>query len=171
MSNHQNEGIMPRKSMILVALLLLSMVPAFAQDSPDQFIGAGASYNGYSAEKFAINGLYAKKLADKTYSFTFVDVISKTNDPFTVTPMVTTGFARELVKIGAMPIYGTTGIGIAAGGRQDASGTNVGWAWTAGFAPSLGLGKNWHMLPNVRVVKASITEWQGIFGVILGWGK
>jgi hypothetical protein len=149
-----------------------------AQDSPDQFVGAGASYNAYASPNVSINGLHAKKIkgiSENTYSFTFLDLISSTEKPFTVTPVITPGIAQELFKLGELPIYGTTGLGVAIGQDQDklTTGSTVGWAWTAGFASSIAISKDhsWKILPHVRVIKSNLTDWQLIFGGIIGWGK
>lgn len=157
--------------MVIIGFLVLSSItlPIInAQEAPVQFFAAGLAYNGYATPNVAFTALYAKKLniGENVYSFNYIDVLSKTDKFYTVTPSVTTGLAKEFFKIQNMPIYGSTGIGASAGGND------FGWAWTAGAASSIAIGKQgWHLLPNVRMVKSSLSDYQLIYGVMIGWGK
>jgi hypothetical protein len=93
-------------------------------------------------------------------------VISKSVKPFTVTTSITTGVAQHIKTVGIARIFLLTTAGVAAGGD------NVGYSWTAGGAVAIPIGKKgWAVVPMVRVIKSSLTDFQGIYGVNVGWGK
>lgn len=155
--------------LLLPLLLIIPIQTARAQGDkgPENFVAAGVSWNQYAAPQISGNLLYARRLTDtdSTYSWTFVDVLSKSINPFSTSTSLTTGIGQKLLVIGPAKIYGTTGVGIMAGG------TNVGYSWSAGGAAFFGIGKGWAVAPTVRVIKSSLTDFQGIYGILIGWGK
>lgn len=155
------------KALLGIIAAIMLCVPVLAEDEfPDHFVAAGASWNQYASPQVAGNLLYAKRIAKGgTYSFTHVDIISKDSEQFVVAPIISTGLARHVYKFGNARIFATTTVGVAAGGE------NVGYSWTAGGAASISLGKGWQLLPTVRVLKTSLSDFQAIVGLMIGFGK
>jgi len=151
--------------LLAVALLLILNCPIFAADEPETFGAMGMSWNQYAAPQISGNLLYAKRIDDGLYSFNFVDVISKSMQPFSTATSVTTGIGKRVGHLYGAPIYLTTGVGVLAGER------NTGYSWQSGGTIALGLGKGWELLPNVRVIKSSLTDFQFIVGIMIGLGK
>jgi hypothetical protein len=154
---------------IIVSLVtwLLFCLPAFAQDPalPQDFVAAGVAWNQYAAPQISGNLLYARQISNGTYSFTMIDVISKSIQPFTVATSISTGVGQHIRTIGRARVFLVTTVGIMAGG------TDVGYSWTGGGAVAIGLGKGWNLVPSVRVLKGSLTDFQYIGGLAIGWGK
>jgi hypothetical protein len=145
-------------------------LPLMAQTAPEvmpkDYVAAGMSWNQYSAPEINGNLLYAHKITDQnTYSFTFMDVISKSWKPFTATTAVSTGVAQHVRTIGPARCFLVTTVGVAAGGD------NVGYVWTGGGAFAIPIGKSFTMLPNVRVLKSSLSDFQYIAGIMIGFGS
>jgi hypothetical protein len=133
---------------------------------PNDYVAAGVSWNQYASPQINGNLLYGKKLTDaNTYSFSFVDVVSKSLKPFTVTTAISSGLAQYLKTIGPARCFVVTTVGVAAGGD------NVGYVWTGGGAFAIPIGRGFSLMPNVRVLKSSLSEWQGIYGLMIGFGK
>jgi len=152
----------------MLFFLTLLCVPCMAQEKGyENFVAAGASWNQYASPQIAGSLLYAKRLGadDSTYSFNYVDLISKNTEQFSTATSITAGIAQKLLVLGKAKVYGTTGVGIMAGGE------NIGYSWTAGGAVAIPLGKGFQVLPNVRVIKSSLTDFQAIYGLMIGWGK
>ena len=164
----------------VILWLLLGLSVAFAQapapaERQDVF-GAGASYNSSPTAVPSVAGtiMYAHRVSDGLYSFTLVDIFAMPNpnaatpgaSSFVITTTPTTGIAQHTRDIGKVKIYVIGTIGAAAGGNE------VGWAYSAGGCAYIGLGKGWYAMPNVRMLKSSLNgEFQGIFGIMFGWGK
>ena len=146
---------------------LLAPPPARAEEGPEDFAAAGMGWNQYASPQLNGNLLYAHRAGadDSLYSFTFVDAVSKSWQPFETATSITTGLAQKFLAVGRVKVYATTGVGIMAGG------TNVGYSWTSGGAASIPLKKGWALLPNIRVIKSSLTDFQWIGGCLIGWGK
>lgn len=178
------------RSMALAAILVLMVMafatlPVFAQGSTEvkDFVAAGVNWNQYAAPQVNGSLMYARNISGGTYSFTMMDIFSKTMQPFTVTTSITTGVGQHIKDIGIVRIYGLTTIGVAAGGAVSSSDVpaaesskedkaTVGWAWTGGFALPIPIGKKgWCLMPTVRFIKSSFSDFQGIYGVSIGWGK
>jgi hypothetical protein len=123
------------------------------------------SWNPYSAPEITGNGLYAHKLTEGTYSFTLLDVTSKTIRPFVPLTTFTSGIAQHVRDFGPAKIFWVGTVGISYGGD------NVGWTYTSGGAVVFGLGKGRSIMPNVRVLKSSVSAFQCVAGVLFGWGK
>jgi len=142
-------------------------IPAVCQEvMPTDYVAAGLSWNQYAAPQINGNLLYAHKITDaNTYSFSFVDVISKCRRPFTVTTAVSTGLAQHIRTIGPARVFLVTTVGVAAGGD------NVGYIWTGGGAVAFPIGKSFTILPNVRVLKSSLSDVQYIGGIMIGFGS
>jgi hypothetical protein len=154
----------------LIALLLcLFTVAAFGQTLPTAIYAAGVSINPGGSPMVAGTGLAARLIADSgTYAFTAVDALPTTIRPFVVTTQVSGGIAQRIVTIGKVPIYVPTSAGISY------SGTNTGWAWTTGAMAVVRVKGPWRVLPNLRLVKSSVsngTGYQVIGGILIGWGE
>lgn len=169
----------PRR--VLTAILWLAIALPFAaaqqpalEERQDVF-GAGGSYNSSPAAvpSFAGTIMYAHRVSQGLYSFTLVDVFAMPNpapveggSSYVITTTPTTGLAQYLREIGGVKTYAIGTVGASAGGSQ------LGWAYSAGGAAYIGLGKGWCLIPNLRLLKSSLNgEFQGIFGVMIGWGK
>lgn len=154
--------------LLLAAAMLLLGGSLFAQTGPENFAAMGMGWNQYVSPQINGNLLYAHRLDDAAaplYSFTFVDLISQQTEKFSVATSITTGIAKQFLQVNTVRVFATTGVGVLAGAE------NVGYSWTSGGAVSVPLGKGWALLPNVRVIKSSLTDFQWIGGVMLGWGK
>jgi hypothetical protein len=150
--------------------------PAISEEREDVF-GAGGSFNSSptAVPSFAGALMYAHRIsaAPGLYSFTLVDIFAMPNpapveggSTYIITTTPTTGLAQYTRSIGGVKIYALGTIGASAGGSQ------LGWAYSAGGAAYVGLGKGWCLIPNIRLLKSSLNgEFQGIFGLMLGWGK
>lgn len=157
-----------RKLLLLLFVLPLLAVPALAQDTGyENFAAIGASWNQYADPSVAGNLLYAQRLGadDSTYNFNFVDLVSKSEEEFSVSTSVTFGIAQKALTFGRAKVYVTTGVGFLAGDE------NLGYSWTGGGAVAIPLGHGFQFLPNVRFLKSSLTDFQGVFGFMIGWGK
>jgi len=127
----------------------------------------GGSFNQYAEPSISGNLLYAQRLGldDSTYNFNFVDIVSKNEDEFKVSTSVTFGVAQKMLTFGRAKVYVTTGVGFLAGDE------NLGYSWTGGGAVAIPLGHGFQVLPNIRFLKSSLTDFQGVFGLMIGWGK
>lgn len=160
-------------------ILLLAGVLSFAGVSSAQtaatapltnIYAVGASYSVGATPSVSGTGLYAHLLVPttSTYAFTAVDVLPNTVKPFTVNTNFGAGIAQKLVTIGTVPVYIPTGAGISF------NGTNTGWQWNTGALASFHLKGGYYLMPNVRVVKSSVTGgtgYQPIIGVLFAWGQ
>jgi len=156
-----------RKILLAVFVILCFSLPMMAQDAGyENFAALGGSFNQYADPSIAGNLLYAQRLGadDSTYNFNFVDIVSKQEDTFKVATSVTFGLAQKMLTFGRAKVYVTTGVGFLAGDE------NLGYSWTGGGAVAIPLGKGFQFVPNVRFLKSSLTDFQPIFGLMLGWG-
>lgn len=156
------------KSLALLALLVCSLA-AFGQSPlPSNVYAGGVSFNSSASPRIAGTGLYARLLSDSTgtYAFTVFDGLPTTVKPFTVTSNLGVGVAQKLFSAGKIPIFAPTSAGISW------NGINTGWQWNTGAMASIRLKNNWHIYPNVRVLKSSVgngSGYQPIVGVLIGW--
>lgn len=153
------------------AVLLLS-VSAFAQSTTQasNLYAAGVSFNSSGSPSIAGTGLYAHLLSDNsgTYAFTVVDALPASRKPFTVTSSFGAGIAQKVFSIGKVPIFIPTSAGVSY------NGTNTGWAWSTGALASIRVKNNWRIMPNVRIVKSSVsngTGYQPVIGILFGYGS
>ena len=146
-------------------------LPALAQTVPERplpenFVAAGMAWNQYANPQVSGTLLYAKKANDSgTYSFSMVDVISKSEGQFSTATSISTGFAQHVLDFGKVRVFAVTTVGVLAGGD------NIGYSWTGGGCFTVGLGKGWSLMPSVRVLKSSLTDFQPVIGVAIGFGK
>jgi hypothetical protein len=157
-----------RKIAVLFVFLVIAAVAMFAQD-PTNIYAAGVSYNTSGSPSIAGTALYAHSLAGTgTYAFTLVDALPASVKPFTVTTNIGGGIAQKLFAIGKVPIYIPTAAGVSF------TGTNTGWMWSTGALASIKLKNNWRIMPNVRVVKSSVSSgsgYQPVVGIMFGWAQ
>ena len=161
----------------VVSFLLVFALACFAQDpappaapEPTSVYALGTSYNAGGSPAVAGTGLYAHKVNDSgTYAFTVVDALPATLKPFTVTTNFGFGVAQKVVTLGKVPIYIPTSAGVSWNGN------NTGWSWTTGALAAIKYkDTNFRIMPNVRIVKSSVsggTGYQPIVGVLFGWGQ
>jgi hypothetical protein len=153
-----------------VGLLLLCVIcaicgSAFAQ-APSQFVAAGVSWNQYAAPQISGSLLYAHRVAGNTFSFSLVDITSKSVRPFTVQTSISTGLGQHMLDVGRGQVYAVTTVGLAAGAE------NVGGAWTGGGAVVVPVGKRGlAVMFSARTLKTSLAGWQGMYTGWIGWGK
>lgn len=155
------------KHVLAVSLLIFALVlPCAAQTN---LFAGGVSYNNGASPAIAGTGLYARLVSDAgTYAFTAVDALPASVKPFTVTTQVSAGIAQRVLTINNVGIYVPTSAGISY------NGTNTGWAWTTGALASVPIAGPWRVMPNVRLVKSSVSGGAGyqiIAGVMFGWGS
>ena len=155
-----------RKYLILAVLAMLAGL-ASAQEVTNLY-AAGVSYNNAATPAIAGSALYAHALGSSTYAFTVVDALPTTFKPFTVTTNFSGGIAQKVFTVSGVNFYIPTSAGVSF------TGTNTGWAWSTGAMASVKVKGNWRVLPNVRVVKSSVsngTGYQPIVGLMFGWGQ
>lgn len=156
-----------KKFVLSVITLLLAL--GAAAEPPVNIYAGGVSWNPSATPVIAGTGLYARKAGDLgTYVFTAVDVLPTTIKPLAVTTQFSTGIAQRIITIGGVPVYCPTSAGVSY------NGANVGWAWTTGALASVNLKDRWKFMPNVRVVKSSVsggTGYQVIAGILVGFAE
>lgn len=149
-------------------IILILLLAALCAAQPSSFAALGLSYSPNASPAIAGTGLYAKRLTDiGTYSFTVTDALPTTLKPFKVTTQTATGIAQRVYTMGRVSLYIPAAAGISY------SGTNTGWSWTTGGLAAIPVRGSWYVLPSVRVVKSSVSDgtgYQGIVGVLFGWG-
>ncbi|MEN6537797.1 MAG: hypothetical protein ABFD89_29365 [Bryobacteraceae bacterium] len=142
---------------------------AIAADAPRNIYAAGVAWNQSASPRIAGTGLYARAVNDSgTYAFTAVDVLPTTVKPLSVTTQISTGVAQRVFTIGGVAVYVPTSVGISYNGEA------TGWAWTTGALASVRVKGNSRVMPNVRVVKSSVSNnsgYQLILGALFGWGQ
>lgn len=159
-----------KKVILSLASLCLFAITASAQTSnPTNIYAAGISFNQGATPQIAGTALYAHSVSDSgTYAFTVIDALPNTFHPFSVTTSIGAGIAQKVFTIGEVPVYIPTSAGISFNGQ------NTGWDWSTGALASIKLKGNWRVMPNVRVVKSSVsngTGFQPIVGLMFGWGQ
>jgi len=153
----------------LAAVISLAVCGSAQTAAPVNIYAAGVSYNPSATPVVAGTGLYARKVGDSgTYAFSAVDVLPTTVKPLVVTTQFSAGVAQRILTIGGVAIYVPTSAGIST------NGTNTGWAWTAGAMGVVSVKDKWKIMPNVRVVKSSVsngTGYQVIVGALFGFAE
>jgi len=156
------------KKFLLLCVLCASAVnsPAQVQFSlPTDFVAAGANYNQYAAPQVSGLLVYAHQIAPGTYSFSAVDLTSKSVRPFVLQTATTTGLARHIRDMGPARVFAVGTAGLAAGGE------NLGGAFSAGGAAVFPLRAGWCAIISARVIDTSIADRQYAVGLAIGWGK
>jgi hypothetical protein len=138
----------------------------FAQVLPKNIYAGGISY---TPGQIAGTGLLARLVVDSgTYLFTVVDALPTAIKPFVVNTQFGGGVAQKIATIGNVPIFIPTSAGVSY------NEANIGWAWTTGALGVVRLKGNWRAMPNVRLIKSSVsggTGYQVIIGALFGWGE
>ena len=135
-----------------------------------QFTAVGLDWNQTTHPQVSGFLAYGQPLAKAsgTYSFTVLDIVSKTAHPFTTTIVTTTGLAQFTRNLGGASIYVLGTVGAASGG------SNVGMAWTSGGLAWIPISKGgFALMPNLRVISSSINQgkaFQLVAGIGLAWG-
>jgi hypothetical protein len=159
------------KKLVLFAVFVCLFVSlSFGQDAlPANVYAGGISYNVGASPAIAGTGLYAHLIADSgTYAFTVVDALPISVKPFTVSTNFGVGIAQKLFTIAKVPVFVPTSAGISY------TGNNTGWQWSTGALASIKVKGNWRVMPNVRIVKSSVSNGAGytpIAGILFGWGQ
>ncbi len=149
---------------LVIALVAASL--AVCGSLPEDFVAAGATYNGYASPQ--VNGwaIYAHRVTDsKIYNFNTVDVTSVTKTPFSAQVSYRTGIATVVKD----RIAGVTVLAVAEAGMA-AAGENVGGAVSAAGVVVTRLKKNWRVVMPVRVTKTALSDYQVSLGLGIGWG-
>ena len=143
-----------------------------AQDVANLYM-AGASYSPQGQPSTAGTALYAHQVnTSGTYAFTVIDAVPASVKPFTVSSNVGVGVAQRVATIAGADVFMPTAIGVSW------TGTNVGWQWNTGIGVPFKFKSaklaDWYVMPNVRMLKSSVSGgagYQPIIGVLFGWGK
>jgi hypothetical protein len=130
------------------------------------YLAAGASYSKNAVPATSLNILVARRIGTSLYSFTLMDVLPKSTQTATAMVSITTGLGQKIREIGPVKIFLVASIGGAAGGQD------IGWSYSTGGCLIIPLGKGGiSLMPNFRALKTSISDYQGIFGIMIGFGK
>jgi hypothetical protein len=133
--------------------------------SPINVYAGGVSADG---KNVAVTGMYARLTGD-SYTFALLDILPMGIKPVTVLTSVSGGYAQKVATIGPVRFFVPTAAGLTT------NGSHVGWNWTSGVLGDCPIGKsNWHLQPNVRFVKSSVSAGEGyvvIGGLWVAWGK
>lgn len=161
--------------MIVMALFLFggmaraqtASTPPLPAPAPSNIYALGPSFNQSATPEIAGTALYAHRLTNGTYAFTAVDALPASVKPFTVTTNIGIGVAQKVATVGKVNIYAPTAAGISF------SGQNTGWEWNAGALAAIRVHGQYYVMPEVRLVKASIggSGYQPIVGVLFAWGQ
>lgn len=180
---------MAKKTLLILALGVCLMMTAcpfmncVAQtvtppQYPDQVIGFGASYNpNVTTPQAAFTGFYAKNASQTagTYAYSAVDITSlqwftrdssgKLHLSFVPLTSFSAGIFQHIKDFGPFHIYTIAATGGSFGGNL------AGWNYAIGGGVPFSLGKGWHIMPTARCLKATISNFQGIYSLIFTWGK
>ena len=160
--------VQPAKILPIIFVGLLLLWPMPAQAEVGDFVGAGLAWNQLAAPQINGNLFYAHPILDEQglYSFNLIDITSQTLRPFKVMTSITTGLAQRIRTIGAVKVYGLVTGGVSAGGQ------NIGGTYSMGGSGIVPIGKKgWCVMVSAQVMKTTISEFQGIYGVAIGWGQ
>jgi hypothetical protein len=160
---------MKRIFALIIFVLLAFCIAGRAQDVSNLYL-AGASYSPQGQPSTAGSAIYAHQVnGGGTYAFTMIDALPASVKPFTVSTNIGVGIAQRVATIGKYDIFMPTAAGISF------TGANVGWQWNTGVGvPMRFKESNLYIMPNVRVLKSSVSGgagYQPIIGVLFGWGQ
>ena len=158
-------------ALLFISAALFAQTPPNAPSAtpnPNNVYGAGISFNQGASPRVAGTALYAHLASDNsgTYIFTVVDALPQNTHPFTVNTNIGAGIAQKVFAVGKTPIYIPTSAGISF------NGSNTGWQWSTGALASVKVKNGWHIFPNVRILKSSVsgnTGYQPIVGLLIGY--
>jgi hypothetical protein len=154
---------MPSMILFLPLFLLIPLVAKAAE--PDNVFVAGVAWNQYAAPQISGNLTYAHRIGEGLYNFNLVDVTSRQTHPFSAAVSIAPGLAKKFMTINGIKIYELAAAGIMTGDNR------IGFAWSTGGAAIIPLGKQIWLMPSVRVLKASMIDFQSIYGIAIGFGK
>ena len=156
---------------LLIGLSLLTgAVPTAHAQALSNIYGAGASYNQNGVPSIAGTGLYAHLVSPTlgTYAFTVIDVLPNTQKVFTISTNIGVGVTQKLFTVKSIPVFVPSSVDVSV------TGSNTGWAWTTGGAVVVHVKGDWYVLPNIRLVKSSVTNgtgYQTVVGALMAWGR
>lgn len=162
------------KGVVILALILAiggGFQAARAQELFKDLVAGGVAYNPQGAPQVTGTALYAKQISQGLYSFNLIDITPVYDSMArlgvkTLTMNATSGLAQHLRDIGPARVYivATAGLG--------SSSEATGFAYSAGGAAVIPIGaRGWCLMPNLRVLKNTQTDFQAIYGVAVGWGR
>ncbi len=141
---------------------------------PANVYALGLSFNNGVSPALAGTGMYGRLMnaSTGTYGFTVLDILPVSATPVIVTTNVGVGVAQRVLNINDVNLFGVLSTGLTV------SGANAGWNWTGGGLVDIPIKKSgvptrWHIMPNVRFVKANVPNGAGyqlIFGGMVGIG-
>ena len=154
---------------VIICILAALSLPTFAQDAsqasfqPPYWLGAGTSYNYYSTPSVAAGWVsFAAKVADRTYSFSTIDMTQ-------TQASIRTGVARVLAQSGSVSL-----MALGDAGLTTVSGVALG-SFSGGGILLYDLGTFSKRLNHVyatgalRVISVSSTSVQPVFEVGLSF--
>lgn len=159
-----------KQFLVCLLVVLVLALSSFAQSNVSNIYAAGVSYNNSASPQVAGTALYARLISDGsgTYAFSVFDALPQSTHPFTITSNVGAGIAQKLFNISGVSFYVPTSAGISF------TGANTGWQWNTGLLASIHLKNSWRVMPNVRVIKSSVSGgsgYQPVVGILIGWGQ
>jgi len=151
--------------------LLICCFSVFAQDTPTQHVTAGLFYNSYSTPHATGFAAYAQKITGGTYSYSVMDITSRTATPFRLQTTTSTGIAQQIRSLGDVRVYAlfAGGAGFANSAKND--GTDIGFSGTAGFLAVKPLKNGWTLNVPVRIIASTLSPPQYVVGLGIGFGK
>ncbi len=179
---------MPRIALLLFLLLTLT-IPFNAQSPatptptpvpdfmPKELVGAGATWNQYSAPSVMPFAFYAHRLTGPLYSYTEYMATSIQRQPLRVQFSGMTGAAVYIRQYGRAALWGLVDVGGSHVTMEN--GTESGFSYSMGGMATMALGRGWTLLVPVRTVKANLpptappgsSNYQFKFSVAAAWGR
>jgi hypothetical protein len=138
-------------------LLLLAFSLGVVAEEPNFVMGGGVGFNYYANPRGAIWGVFAPRVAEKTYSFTSFDATQyKTT--------IRTGIARAFYAKDRFSLFGIADIGAALGEG------NVGAAYSGSGMCTYHIKGPWYAMGSFTMLKTTLNEPQpvGRVGILLG---
>lgn len=165
-------GISRAASFLLMAALSVFSLAAQAPDPlPESYATAGLFYNSYTTPHITGFGAYAKKVADSTYSYTVIDVTSRSLKNFKPETSTTSGIAQHLKDFNGVGVFGIVTAGVATAAGINGTGADVGFSGSGGFLLVKPLKNGWSVNLPVRIIASTLGPPQYVLGVGVGWGK
>jgi hypothetical protein len=153
-----------------LALAAQTVSPAPAE-LPQDYAAAGLFYNSYAQPHITGFGAYARRMGASTYSYSVIDVTTRSLKNFQPETSTTSGIAQHLRNFGGVDVYALLTAGVATAGNSTNTGADVGFSGSAGFMLVKPIRNGWTVNVPVRVLASTLGPPQYVIGIGFGWGK